>query len=170
MNAARNGRWHHSGLTQHMETCDGEIEGPIILCTMNAKTKAKLKRDLRIREALEIKRHNCGPGHGMNEDWGSYVKTTQWGPVFSGMWLGRGLGSLLPLCHVFVWVIFDYHGQSMLSLSLFFLLLILLKYSLFSISILSSTIKYDTSNSVKNLVTYLSNRTWFLITNKPFSS
>ena len=58
---------------------------PIILCTMNAKTKAKLKRDLRIREALEIQRHNCGPGQGMNEDWGSYVKTTQWGPVFSGM-------------------------------------------------------------------------------------
>ena len=46
---------------------------------MNAKTKAKLKRDLRIREALEIQRHNCGPGQGMNEDWGSYVKTTQWG-------------------------------------------------------------------------------------------
>ena len=85
MNPARNGRWHHSGLTQHMEKCDGEIEGPIILCTMNAKTKAKLKRDLRIREALEIQRHYCGPGQGMNEDWGSYVKTTQWGPVFSGM-------------------------------------------------------------------------------------
>ena len=85
MNAAKNGRWHHSGLTQHMEKCDGEIEGPIIFCTMNAKTKAKLKRDLRIREALEIQRHNCGPGQGMNEDWGSYVKTTQWGPVFSGM-------------------------------------------------------------------------------------
>ena len=59
-----------------MEKCDGEIEGPIIICTMNAKTKAKLKRDLRIRKALEIKRHNCGPGHGMNEDWGLYVKTT----------------------------------------------------------------------------------------------
>ena len=68
-----------------MEKCDGQIEGPEILYIANAKSKAKLKRDLRIREALEIQRHNCGPGHGMNEDYGSYVKTNQWGPVFSGI-------------------------------------------------------------------------------------
>ena len=85
MKAAEQGRWHHSGLTQHMEKCDGQIEGPEILYIANAKSKAKLKRDLRIREALEIQRHNCGPGHGMNEDYGSYVKTNQWGPVFSGI-------------------------------------------------------------------------------------
>ena len=30
----------------------------------------------------EIRRHNCGPGHGLNEDYGAYVRTTMWNPVF----------------------------------------------------------------------------------------
>ena len=52
---------------------------------MNGKKKKRLAYNLKVREALEIKRHNCGPGHGLNEDLGAYVKTTQWNPVFHSM-------------------------------------------------------------------------------------
>ena len=73
-------------MTQHMEKCNGEIEGPSILCTANTKSsKNRMKYDLRVKEALFIRRYDCGPFKGMNEDNGSYVKTTQWDPVFAGM-------------------------------------------------------------------------------------
>ena len=85
MKAAETGKWTHSGLTQHMERCKGPIEGPEILCNATAKTKAGTKYDLRIKEALFIRRFNCGPNRGMNEDMGSYVTTTQWTPLFNGM-------------------------------------------------------------------------------------
>ena len=93
MKAAEGGRWSHSGLTQHMEKCNGDIEGPKIFCNVNAKnSKYSLKYDLRVREALFIRRYDCGPFKGMNEDNGSYVKTTQWDPVFAGM-KGRSGGT-----------------------------------------------------------------------------
>ena len=60
-------------------------ENPTVLATMNGKNKKRLGYDLKVREALEIKRHNCGPGHGLNEDLGAYVKMTQWNPVFHSM-------------------------------------------------------------------------------------
>ena len=41
------------------------------------------KFDLRVREALYIRRYQCGPGKGMNQDYGSYVYTNQWQPVFN---------------------------------------------------------------------------------------
>ena len=47
---------------------------------MQGKSKKKLAYDIKIREALEIRRHNCGPGKGLNEDMGSYVKTDIWDP------------------------------------------------------------------------------------------
>jgi len=49
------------------------------------KNKKKLIYDLKVREALEIRRHNSGPGSGLNEDFGAYVKTTMWDPVFHKM-------------------------------------------------------------------------------------
>ena len=52
---------------------------------MSCKNKKRLAYDLRVREALEIKRNNCGPGSGFNEDYGAHVKTTQWNPVFHSM-------------------------------------------------------------------------------------
>ena len=86
MKAAEGGRWSHSGLTQHMQKCNGDIHGPQILCTVNQKCKKNsLKYDLRVRESLFIRRYDCGPFKGMNEDNGSYVKTTQWDPVFAEM-------------------------------------------------------------------------------------
>ena len=48
---------------------------------MQGKNKRLLTYDMRIREALEIRRHNSGPGKGLNEDMGAYVKTDIWDPV-----------------------------------------------------------------------------------------
>ena len=69
------------------ETCQEPVdwENPDLLKTIWGKNKKKLAYELKVREALEIKRHNCGPGHGLNEDYGAYVKTTQWNPVFHDM-------------------------------------------------------------------------------------
>ena len=36
-----------------------------------------------LREAFEIRRHNCGPGKGLNEDNGAYLKTDIWDPVLN---------------------------------------------------------------------------------------
>ena len=59
---------------------------------MTNKNKKKLTYDLKVREALEIRRHNCGPGSGLNEDFGAYVKTTMWDPVFHQMNNDSGVG------------------------------------------------------------------------------
>ena len=81
MKAAQGQKWTHSGLTQHMEKCNG----PNILETKSIKNKSALKYNLRVSEALYIRRYNTGPYKGMNEDMGSYVKTNQWAPVFNDM-------------------------------------------------------------------------------------
>ena len=85
--ASEKGNWHHSGMSQHKEHCSTEVdwENPSILATFSNKNKKRLAYDLKVREALEIKRQNCGPGRGLNEDFGAYVKTTQWNPVFHSM-------------------------------------------------------------------------------------
>ena len=93
---AANGKFHHSGITQHKETCNETVVWePEVLTNMTNKNKKKLAYDLKVREALEIRRHNCGPGHGLNEDMGAYVKTSLWNPIFHRMnskdgWQGRG--------------------------------------------------------------------------------
>ena len=85
--ATEKNNWHHSGIAQHKEHCNVEVDwnNPTILKTMSDKSKRKLAYDLKVREALEIRRHNCGPGHGLNEDYGAYVKTSQWNVVFHSM-------------------------------------------------------------------------------------
>ena len=52
---------------------------------MQGKHKKKLGYDLRIREALEIKRIGTGPGKGLNEDNGAYVKTDIWDTVLNSI-------------------------------------------------------------------------------------
>ena len=52
---------------------------------MTGKNKRLLAYNLKIREALEIRRHNTGSGRGLDEDFGAYVKTTAWNPVFNQM-------------------------------------------------------------------------------------
>ena len=85
--AAEKGNWQHSGISQHKESCDEPVdwENPTVLKTMSGKSKKGLSYGLKVREALEIKRQNSGPGQGLNEDFGAYVKTTQWNPVFHEM-------------------------------------------------------------------------------------
>ena len=43
--------------------------------------KGRLGYNLRMREAFEIRRHDSGPGKGLNEDNGAYLKTDIWDPV-----------------------------------------------------------------------------------------
>ena len=80
------GNWGHSGIAQHKESCNETVNWePTVITTMTNKSKKKLTYDLKVREALEIRRRNTGPGHGLNEDYGAYVKTTMWNPVFQKM-------------------------------------------------------------------------------------
>jgi hypothetical protein len=83
--AVENGKWSHSSITQLKEICKDPIDwdNPEIVAKLNHKDKTRLKYDLRIRESLEIRRHECGPERGLNEDWGSYVKSQAWTPVFN---------------------------------------------------------------------------------------
>ena len=52
---------------------------------MNDKNKKNLNYDLKVHEALEIRRHDCGPGRGLNEDLGAYVKSPSWNVVLHQM-------------------------------------------------------------------------------------
>ena len=75
--------WPHSGISQHYETCEHPFDqnNATVITTMQDKNKKRLTYNLKIREALDIRRHNCGPGKGMNEDMGAYVKTDIWDPA-----------------------------------------------------------------------------------------
>ena len=81
------GDWQHSGIAAHKEHCQEAIDWtkPTVITTMTNKRKNKLTYDLKIREALEIRRHDTGPGRGLNEDNGAYVKTPAWNVVFHQM-------------------------------------------------------------------------------------
>ena len=75
-------------MRQEMKATDkvNERENPRrVITSMSNKNKKRLTFDLKVREALEIRKRNCGPGHGLNEDYGAYVKTTMWNPVFHRM-------------------------------------------------------------------------------------
>jgi hypothetical protein len=114
--AAEARKWNHSGLVQHKENCDAPIDWqkPTILATLNNKNKKILKFDLRLHEALEIRRHNSGPNRGLIEDWGSYAKTSVWTPVFNKMQalsnptvhLEGGFFSSLILCFFLILLLF----------------------------------------------------------------
>ena len=56
-----------------------------VIKTMSGKNKKKLNYDLKVWEAMEIKKANCGPGRGLNEDWGACIKTDALNPVFNTM-------------------------------------------------------------------------------------
>ena len=75
--------WPHSGISQHYQTCDKgfDVDNASIITTMQSKSKKKTMYDLKVREALEIRRNKCGPGKGLNFDMGAYVKTDIWDPV-----------------------------------------------------------------------------------------
>ena len=56
-----------------------------VVTTMQGKNKKSLAYNLKVREALEIRRHNSGAGKGLNEEMGAYVKTDMWDPVLHTM-------------------------------------------------------------------------------------
>ena len=58
---------------------------PIYTAQGKNKQRQKLMYDLRVREAFEIRKHDCGPGKGLNEDHGAYLRTDMWDPVLGGM-------------------------------------------------------------------------------------
>ena len=80
-------KWHHWGLTHYQEHCTHSLnkENYTPGNKMQGKHKKQLAYDLKIQEALEIRRHNAGPGKGLNEDMGAYVKTDMWDPVLSSI-------------------------------------------------------------------------------------
>ena len=84
--AAQKGNWSHSGIAQHKQNCEVNVDWELeVIKNMSNKNKKRLAYDLKIREALEIRKHNSGPGKGLNEDYGAYIRTTQWNPVFHQM-------------------------------------------------------------------------------------
>jgi hypothetical protein len=58
-------------------------ENPEIIATMANKNKKKLAFDLKIREALRIKKNQSWPGRGLNEDFGAHDKTNTRAPVLN---------------------------------------------------------------------------------------
>ena len=80
-------KWSHSGISQHYQNCTHtpNKDNFSIVKNMQGKNKKFLSYNMRIREALEIRRHKCGPGKGLNEDMGAYVKTDMWDPVLQSI-------------------------------------------------------------------------------------
>ena len=57
--AASSGNWHHLGISQYKETCKAPVNWePQVVASLTKKNKKKLTYDLKVREALEIRRHN----------------------------------------------------------------------------------------------------------------
>ena len=80
-------QWHHSGISQHYQHCQEPFnqENFEVIHTMQDKKKGRLGYNLRMREAFEIRCHDSGPGKGLNEDNGAYLKTDLWDPVLKSL-------------------------------------------------------------------------------------
>ena len=80
-------QWQHSGISQHHQHCpqNFSVDNFEPIQTMQGKHKRKLGYDLRVREAMEIRRHGSGPGKGLNEDMGAYIKTDMWDPILASV-------------------------------------------------------------------------------------
>ena len=80
----------YSGTTQHSQKCDQCIEWES-LPTLKVENN---KFDRKVREALEIQYHQCGPKKGgMNFDDDQYVNTKFWTPCG----IGRMMQEMLTL-------------------------------------------------------------------------
>ena len=87
MKAIGRQQWNHSGVTQHYQHCPHQFDKDnfSVVQKMQGKNKKRLGYDMRIREAIEIRKNKCGPGRGLNEDMGAYVKTDIWDTVLKSM-------------------------------------------------------------------------------------
>ena len=85
--AANRGDKDYSGITQHLHHCPEKFDQQNfdVIHTMQDKKKARLGYNLRMREAFEIRRHDTGPGKGLNEDNGAYLKTDMWDPILKSL-------------------------------------------------------------------------------------
>jgi hypothetical protein len=75
-----------SGITKHASECTTGIinwDEPEVLATFQDKEMGKLKNNNFIRESLEIRKQETGPGKGLNDDYSKYVKTHAWDPILS---------------------------------------------------------------------------------------
>ena len=81
------GHWQKSGITQHHQHChkNFSLENFEVIHTMQDKKKGRLDYNLRMREAFEIRRHESGPGKGLNVDNGAYLKTDMWDPILKSL-------------------------------------------------------------------------------------
>ena len=79
--------WKNSGISQHHQNCPQSFkqENFEVIHTMQDKKKGRLTYNLRMREAFEIRRHESGPGKGLNEDNGAFLKTDMWDPVLKSL-------------------------------------------------------------------------------------
>ena len=102
--AINNETWSHSGITQHHQNFPQHFdkENFKIVTKMQGKKKRRLAYDIKIREALEFRHHSSGPGKGLNEDIGAYIRTDIWDPVlnhignnWSKLWVLPGEGATL---------------------------------------------------------------------------
>ena len=83
--AVQKEQWQHSGISQHHQHCNQPFDPNNFtpIHNMQGKNKKYLGYNMRIREAMEIRRHNSGPGRGLNEDMGAYIKTDIWDRVLN---------------------------------------------------------------------------------------
>ena len=59
-----------SGISKHAKECvTGNVdwENPTIIASFHDKDKKKLQSDLLLRESIEIRRQDTGPGKGLND-------------------------------------------------------------------------------------------------------
>ena len=70
---------------QHYEHCTNNFNNDnfTVIYNMQDKKKGRLAYNLKVKEAFKIRRHDCGPGRGLNEDNGAYLKTDIWDPVLN---------------------------------------------------------------------------------------
>ena len=69
-----------SALAFHRKSCQAPIDWDEVITLKDESRRFERK----VREALEIQRHRCGPKNGgMNLDDGQYVKTLFWTPLFT---------------------------------------------------------------------------------------
>ena len=81
-----------SGIAQHLNHgCNGPVDfsRPEILARVQCRSKKQADYLLKIREGMEIRCHQTGPGKGLNDNWGN-LPTRQWDPLFAEIRRRRG--------------------------------------------------------------------------------
>ena len=78
-------RREHSWITQHHQHCPHYFDKANFEPVHNMQGKQKRRLGYNIKIEMEIRRHNIGPGKGLNEDMGSYIQTGIWDPVLGSI-------------------------------------------------------------------------------------